>query len=110
MIAHLDPGNGRRFIGWHHFAIDRSGQANATNGAGVNDAPTACVSRCFEHISGPLHIGGVHWFIVLQPQMVARGDMKAPITPLQPLFEASQNSYVSIDSVVFNTAKSTCVA
>jgi hypothetical protein len=79
VIAHLRLGDGRGFVGGSDGAVGFLGQTDATDGAGIDDAGTAGLGGGLDDVTGALHVGGVHGGVVAEPEVVAGGDVKAPI-------------------------------
>ena len=67
MVAHLGFRHRRRFVRGCHDAVDFLRQANAADGAGINDARTARGDGGFDHVSRTLNIRRVHRRVITQP-------------------------------------------
>src|SRR5213075_455298 len=76
MVVHLRFGHWGGFVGGRELSVYDTGKADATHGAGVNDAGTTGAHGGLEDTFGPGDVGGVHRGIILQPDMIAGGNME----------------------------------
>jgi len=61
-------------------AAERYGQADATNGAGIDDARTAGLRGGVRTVAGAFDIRLVHGRVVLEPEVVAGRGVETPVT------------------------------
>ena len=97
MIAHLRLRSETGFVGGNKPVMDRFGQPDAADRAGINNSFAPRCGRRFEHVARPLHIGRVHRAVVPQPQMVTGRHMKAPIAPAHGLLQPLAVAHVPLD-------------
>ena len=81
MVAHLGGADGRGFIGGDDFSAALARQADAADRAGINNAPAAGGGGGLDDVARAFHVGGVHRRVIAQPQVIAGGDVKAPVAP-----------------------------
>jgi hypothetical protein len=79
VVAHLGFGNGSRFVCGCDLAVDFPGQTDAADGAGVDDSGTAGFGGGFDDVAGAVDVGGIHGSVVAEPEMIAGGDVEAPV-------------------------------
>ncbi len=96
-LALLD---GRDFVGRRRqLATDVLRQSDAAHGARIDDARATGLRGGFEDVAGAIDIGDVHRRVILEPKMITRGDVKAPIAPAQAGGDRGAVGDVAVDAL-----------
>src|SRR3954462_1532661 len=110
MIAHLRFGIGGGFVGWGDGSIFFDSKADATDGAGVNDARTSSGACGRENVVCAFDVGGIHGRVVAQPEVITGGDVAAPIAVLQAAAEGGFVEDVVFDHLVIGAGEAATIA
>src|SRR6185503_4078079 len=109
VVAHLRLGNGGRFVSRGDNAVDRAGQADATDRAGVDDARATCRKGGFEDVPRPVHVGRIHRGVIGQPEVVTGGDMETPVATAHRAREAVAVRDIAGDALHFSAGQAASV-
>ena len=110
MVAHLPRGDRSGFVRRADPAIDWFRQPDAAHRAGIDDPQAAGAGGGFDDVASAFDVRRVHGPVIAQPKVIARGNVKAPLAPLQRLPELRHVAQVSLDPLVLDVAQPPHVA
>src|SRR5207253_3059188 len=110
MVAHLIERGVALFVSGCDFSILFDRNRDAADRAGVNDAGTAGVGGGVKDVACAFDIGGIHRGVIAQPEVIAGGDMKAPIASAHRCGESFAVGEVAFDVFVLRAVQAAGVA
>jgi hypothetical protein len=99
MAGQLALGGGIGFGSGNDRAIVAGRQSDAADGAGVNNPGAASLSGGFQDVAGAFDVVGVHGRVIAHPEVIAGGDVKAPIAAGNFAFEQGAVGEVAGDAL-----------
>ena len=110
MIGHLLEAGIAFFVGGSDLAIFFFWESDATDGACVNNAAAPGLGGRLDDVSCAVHIGGVHGPVILEPKVIAGGDVKAPVATAHGSGQKFAVGEIAFDEFVLGAVESARVA
>ena len=111
VIAHLRLRDRRGFVGRNQRTLAaRPGQANAADGAGIDNTRAAGCSGGLDHVARALHVGKVHRSIIAQPEVITGRNMETPIAPAHRLDQQRAVADIPLEALDLSAPQTARVA
>ena len=110
MIAHLRFRNRSVFIRGLHHTVHFFGQADAPDGAGIDNSRTTSFNRGLNDVASAPDVGRIHGTVVTQPEVIAGSQMKAPIASAHGSAELSLIADIAGNAFEFRSFQAAQIA